>query len=80
MKRDLTWSAAEIFTAVLFLGAIAAFLLNVPALALVVVVSTLLGLIAMFVLGFQAGRGVIRISRARKAHPHGLAPTHHANS
>lgn len=73
MKRDLTWSAAEILTAVLFLAAIGAFLLYVPALALVVVVSTLLGLVAMFVLGFQAGRGALRISRARKAHPHGLA-------
>ena len=80
MKRDLTWSAAEILTAVLFLAAIGAFLLYVPALALVVVVSTLLGLVAMFLLGFQAGRGALRISRARRAHPHGLAPTHDANS
>ena len=73
MKRGLALSAAEILTAALFLGALGAFLFYVPALALVVVVSTLLGLAAMFVLGFQAGRGAIRISRARKAHPHGLA-------
>jgi len=73
VNRDLTWSAAEILTAVLFLGGLAVFLLYVPALSLVVVVSTLLGLASMFVLGFQAGRGAIRFSRARKAHRSGLA-------
>ena len=67
MKRDLTLWATEIVAAVLFLGSMGAFLLYVPLLAKAVVVITLLGLILMFVLGFQAGRGAIRISRARNA-------------
>ena len=73
MKRDLTLSAMGILAAVLLLGSIGAFLFYVPALALAVVMSTLVGLLLMFVLGFQSGRGAIRISRARKAQPSGLS-------
>ena len=73
MKRDLTLWATGILGAVLFLGSIGAFLLYVPALALAVVMTILAGLILMFVLGFQSGRGAIRILRARKAQPSGLA-------
>ena len=67
MKRDLTLWATGILAAVLFLSSMGAFLVYVPVLAKAVVVITLLGLILMFVLGFQVGRGAIRISRARKA-------------
>ena len=67
MKRDVTLGATGILAAVLFLASIGAFLLYVPASALAVVMTTLVGLILMFVLGFQVGRGAIRISRARKA-------------
>ena len=72
MKRDLTLWATGILAAVLFIGSIGAFLLYVPALALAAVMTTLVGLLLMFVLGFQSGRGAIRISRARKALPSGL--------
>ena len=72
MKRDLTlW--AEIFAAVLFLASIGAFLLYVPVMAIAVIVTILLGLVVMFVLGFQAGGRRIRILRRRKAPPFGLA-------
>jgi hypothetical protein len=69
MKRDLTLWATGVLAAVLFLGSVGAFLLYVPALALAVVMTTLVGLLLMFVLGFQSGRGDNRISRARKASP-----------
>ena len=73
MKQVLTlW--AEILAAVLFLGSMGAFLLYVPVLALAVVMTTLVGLILMFVLGFQVGVRRIRISRGWKAPPSGLAP------
>ena len=68
MRRDFIFLwAMEILAAVLVLGSIAAFLVYVRALALAAVIATLVALILMFVLGFQAGRGAIRISRARKA-------------
>jgi len=73
VKRDLTLWAMGILSAILFLGSIGAFLLYVPALAIAAVMTTLAGLILMFVLGFQAGRGAVRISRARKTQPSGLA-------
>jgi hypothetical protein len=73
MKRDLTLWVTGFVAAVLFLGSIGAFLLYVPALSIVVVMTTLVGLILLFVLGFQSGRGARRILRARKAPPSGLA-------
>ena len=72
MKQDLTlW--VEILAAVSLLGSIGAFLLYVPAMASVVVVTILLGLVLMFILGFQAGGRRIRILRRRKAPTFGLA-------
>lgn len=66
MRRDLTFLVG-ILVGVLFLGSLGAFLLYVPILPLTVVVTTLLGLILMFVLGIQTGGRRIRISRVRKA-------------
>jgi hypothetical protein len=55
------------FLGVLMLGSLGAFLLYVPILPLAVVVTLLLSLALMFVLGVQAGRRRIRISRMKAA-------------
>lgn len=73
MRQDLALTA-EILAVILLLASMGAFLLYVPALAQAVVVINLLGLILMFVLGFQAGRGAIKIWRVRKPRPSELAP------
>jgi hypothetical protein len=53
----------------LFLGSLGAFLLYVPVLPFAAVAVVLLGLILMFTLGLQIGRGTLRISRMRRAMP-----------
>jgi len=52
-----------IFLGVLILGSLGAFLLYVPVLPLVLVVTLLLSLVLMFILGVHTGRRRIRISR-----------------
>jgi hypothetical protein len=62
MKLDLM-ICLSILLAILFVGIVGAFLLYVPALTVITVVTLLLGLGLMFALGMLAGR------RSRKLSP-----------
>jgi len=62
MKLDLM-ICLGILLAVLFVGSVGAFLLYVPALTLITVITLLLGLGLMFALGMLTGR------RSRKLSP-----------
>ena len=61
MKLDVMLCLSVVL-AVLFLGIIGAFLLYVPALTVLTVITLLLGLGLMFALGIQTGRHWRRVS------------------
>ena len=74
-QRDLTQCFLLSFLALLFTAAIGGFLLYVPMMSGIVVVTMLVGMLCMFALGFIA-----RGSRRRFASPHMTAPPPDAKS